>query len=37
MGFHWLSCDSLSLAELLAHQQEEVCLLSFGLCNSCRV
>ena len=31
MAFHWLSCDRLSLAELLASQEGEVFLLPGGL------
>ena len=36
VAFHWLDCDSLSLAELLAYQEEEDFLLPVGLCYRCR-
>ena len=36
-GFHWLSCGSLPLAELLLGQEEEVFILSVGLCCQYRV
>lgn len=41
VAFHWLSCDtvsdSVSLAEPLAGQEEEVFLLLLGLCSQFRV
>lgn len=36
VAFHWLSWDSVSLAELLAGQEEEVFLLPVGLCYQLR-